>query len=148
MCLPYLMGKAQSFSDNIIAGTPNGIIVLDREMLIQQINASACRLLNLGTDKGVLGRHVSCVLDPAPFEQIVQSGADRDERRAYLAEYGKYVALYTLWDATFEIIICIMRDVTQENAQREQKDEPAHQRNCTVAPSIWSAAVMTFEFSS
>ena len=31
--------------------------------------------------------------------------------------------------------------------QREKQQQP-HQRTCTVAPSIWSAAVMTLEFSS
>lgn len=40
MCLPYLLGKAQSFSDTIINNTPNGILVLNESLEIQQINAA------------------------------------------------------------------------------------------------------------
>ena len=43
MCLPYLLGKAQSFSDTIINNTPNGILVLNESLEIQQINAARVR---------------------------------------------------------------------------------------------------------
>jgi len=37
MCLPYLKEKAESFSDAIIKNTPNGVIVLNEDLEIQQI---------------------------------------------------------------------------------------------------------------
>jgi len=40
MCLPYLKEKAESFSDAIIKNTPNGVIVLNEDLEIQQINNS------------------------------------------------------------------------------------------------------------
>ena len=42
MCLPFLKEKAESFSDTIFSNTPNGIIVLNEVLLVQQINKSAC----------------------------------------------------------------------------------------------------------
>ena len=38
MCLPYLKEKAESFSDNIINNTPNGIMVRSEDLEVQQIN--------------------------------------------------------------------------------------------------------------
>ena len=37
MCLPYLKDKAESFSDNIVNNTPNGIIVVNEKLEVQQI---------------------------------------------------------------------------------------------------------------
>ncbi|MGN0996784.1 MAG: [Fe-Fe] hydrogenase large subunit C-terminal domain-containing protein, partial [Candidatus Ventricola sp.] len=41
MCLPFLKDKAESFSDTIVRNTPNGLIVLNEDLEVQQINASA-----------------------------------------------------------------------------------------------------------
>ena len=41
MCLPFLKDKAESFSDNIVGNTPNGIIVLNENLEVQQINTAA-----------------------------------------------------------------------------------------------------------
>ena len=41
MCLPFLKEKAENFSDKIISNTPNGIIVLNENYEVQQINKSA-----------------------------------------------------------------------------------------------------------
>lgn len=41
MCLPYLKDKAETFSDNIVRNTPNGIIVLNEKLEVQQINKVA-----------------------------------------------------------------------------------------------------------
>ena len=43
MCLPYLKEKAESFSDNIINNTPNGIMVLSEDLEVQQINKAPVR---------------------------------------------------------------------------------------------------------
>ena len=40
MCLPYLKEKAESFSDTIVENTPNGLIVLNEKLEVQQINAA------------------------------------------------------------------------------------------------------------
>lgn len=44
MCLPFLKDKAESFSDNIVNNTPNGLIVLNESLEVQQINTAARKL--------------------------------------------------------------------------------------------------------
>ncbi|MDR0759452.1 MAG: 4Fe-4S dicluster domain-containing protein [Treponema sp.] len=121
MCLPYLLEKAESFSDDIIKNTPNGIIVLNENFEVHQINAAACKLLNIDPP-AILGDQVIRILDPAPFIRAVQEEKNAYNKRVYLADYEKYVDETVIYDKNYHIIICIMRDVTEETRQKEMKE--------------------------
>lgn len=123
MCLPYLKEKAESFSDNIIQNTPNAIIVLNENLEVQQINKAACRLINNASQHDVLGNPVVRILDPTPFINAYQQGQNFYDKRVYLAEYQKYVEQSVIYDKEYHIIICLMRDITEETKQREHKQE-------------------------
>jgi len=114
MCLPYLKEKAESFSDNIIRNSPNAIIVLDEMLKVRQINASACKLVNIHHPQDILGDHVVRILDPLPFIEVSQQGQNSYNHRVYLAEYQKYVDQTIIIDKSYHIMICIMRDITNE----------------------------------
>jgi iron only hydrogenase large subunit-like protein/uncharacterized Fe-S cluster-containing protein len=121
MCLPYLIEKAESFSDDIIKNTPNGIIVLNETLEVQQINAAACRLLNI-TPSHILGDQVVRILDPALFLAAVEEKKNTYNKMTYLADYEKYVDQTVIYDGSYHIVICIMRDVTEETRQRTAKE--------------------------
>ena len=122
MCLPYLKDKAESFSDNIISNTPNGIIVLNEDFEVQQINAAARDIMNIRSAGDVLGEKVVRILDPKDFLEVKQSGTSIRDRRVYLAEYRKYVEETILYDKEYKIIICIMRDITDIENEKEKKE--------------------------
>lgn len=122
MCLPYLKEKAESFSDNIIYNTPNAILVLDENLKVQQINQAACTLLNISSKSDILGDHVVRILDPLPFFEAYENGKNTYDKRDYLAEYKKYVEQTVIYDRSYHILICIMRDITEESRQRHQKE--------------------------
>ena len=90
---------------------------------VQQINASACELMNITDQGNILGDQVVRVLDPIVFFEVMDKGEDIYNRPVYLAEYKKYVEQTVIYDKGFHIIICIMRDVTQEQKQRAEKEE-------------------------
>ena len=122
MCLPYLIEKAESFSDIIIKSTLNGIMVLSENLEIQQINAAARKILNVGRVQDVMGEPVVRLLDPLPYIQVLNDGRNVHDKRIYLAEYDKYVEESILYDRSFHILISIMRDVTDEEKQKAQKE--------------------------
>ena len=123
MCLPFLKEKAESFSDHIINNTPNGILVLNESLEVQQINLAALDILRLRRESDLLGEQVIRVLDPTPFMEVLRTGRAIRNQRAYLAEYQKYVEQTILYDASFRILICIMRDITPEESAREQREQ-------------------------
>ena len=122
MCLPYLIEKAESFSDTIIKNTPNAIMVLNESLEIQQINSAARQILHIGRVQDVINEPVVRILDPLPYMQILNDGKNVHDKRVYLAEYDKYVEESILYDKSFHIIISIMRDVTEEEKQKEEKE--------------------------
>ena len=121
MCLPFLKDKAESFSDTIVKNTPNGLIVLNENLEVQQINNAARKIMNIRAASDVLGEPVVRILDPTVFVQVRNSGRTVRDQRTYLAEYKKYVEQTVVYDSDSRMLIGIMRDITDEEADREKK---------------------------
>ena len=121
MCLPFLKDKAESFSDTIVKNTPNGLIVLNEDLEVQQINNAARKIMNIRAASDVLGEPVVRILDPDVFIQVRNSGKTVRDQRTYLAEYKKYVEQTVVYDSDSRMLIGIMRDITDEEAGREKK---------------------------
>ena len=120
MCLPFLKDKAESFSDTIVKNTPNGLIVLNENFEVQQINNAARKIMNIRAASDVLGEPVVRILDPTVFVQVRNSGRNVRDQRTYLAEYKKYVEQTVVYDPDSRMLIGIMRDITDEEAEREK----------------------------
>lgn len=135
MCLPYLKDKAESFSDTIVKNTPNGLIVLNEDLEVQQINTAARKIMNIRAASDVLGEPVIRILDPTVFIEVRKSGRSVRDQRTYLAEYKKYVEQTVVYDPDSRMLIGIMRDITEEEADREKKSR-INKQTVEVADSV------------
>ena len=127
MCLPYLMQKAENFSDTIARNSPNGILMLNDQLEVQQINPAALKILNLRSESTVLGDQVVRILDPTPFLKVKTTGRGIFHERTYLAEYDCTVEQTIVPAEDGRMLLCIMRDVTREEETRRQKEEISRQ---------------------
>lgn len=127
MCLPYLKEKAESFSDCIVNNTPNGLFVLNEKLEVQQINLAARKIMNIRSASDVLGEPVVRILDPAEFLKVLETKRGLKNKRIYLAEYDKYVEQTIVYDSVYHLLICIMRDVTDEEKEKEKKENISRQ---------------------
>ncbi|MDO5123471.1 MAG: [Fe-Fe] hydrogenase large subunit C-terminal domain-containing protein [Eubacteriales bacterium] len=127
MCLPFLKDKAENFSDTITRNTPNGLIVLNEKLEVQQINLAAQRIMNIRYATDVLGDQVVRILDPSDFLKVLNTGREIRDKRVYLAEYQRYVEETIVYDKEYRVLLCIMRDVTDEEVQREKKEDISRQ---------------------
>ncbi len=135
MCLPYLKDKAESFSDSIVNNTPNGLIVLNEKLEVQQINRAARKIMNIRSSSDVLGDQVIRILDPQIFLEVLETGRTVNDRRVYLAEYKKYVEQTVIYDKEYHLLICIMRDVSDEESERKKK-EMISQQTVEIADKV------------
>ena len=135
MCLPFLKDKAESFSDTIVRNTPNGLIVLNENLEVQQINAAARKIMNIRAESDVLGEPVIRILDPAVFVSVRNSGRSVRDQKVYLAEYKKYVEQTVVFDPDSRMLVGIMRDITDEEAERERKTR-INQQTVEVADTV------------
>ena len=122
MCLPFLKDKAESFSDTVVKNTPNGLIVLNENLEVQQINEAAQRIMNIRHASDVLGDQVIRILDPSVFMNVLTSGKNVKDQRVYLAEYNRYVEQTVVYDKESHLLVGIMRDITDEEYERERKE--------------------------
>lgn len=129
MCLPYLKDKAESFSDCIVSNTPNGLIVVNEAFEVQQINPAAQKILNIRYASDILGDQLVRIMDPKPFSEVLESKRSIRNRRTYLAEYNRFVEETIIYDGTYHMLLCIMRDVTEEENERKKREM---QRDQTV----------------
>ena len=123
MCLPYMMEKAQGFSDAVVNNSPNAILVLNEDLEVQKINPVACRLFRVRSEKDVLGESVDRLMDDSVFRKVQQTRRNRTNEREYLSEYGCYVDRTILFNSESHLFICMMRDVTDEVERLEKKLE-------------------------
>ena len=135
MCLPYLKDKAESFSDTIVENTPNGLIVLNEKLEVQQINGAARRLMNIRSASDVMGAHVARILDPEVFVDVLNTRRNILSHRTYLAEYKRYVDFSVMYDFDSRLLIGIMRDVTEEEMARVKKEDIS-QKTIEVADKV------------
>ena len=122
MCLPYLMEKAESFSDNIVSNSPNGILVLDEALNIQSLNKTMCRIINIDKPSVVIHKNVSSILDPKDFYSALL-GEMVFRRKSYLSEYNKYIENTVVYDQKFHVLLSIMKDITNEEITRQKHEE-------------------------
>ena len=127
MCLPYLKERAESFSDTVLNNTPNGIIVLNEDFEVQQINKAARKMLNIRSASDVMGEPVIRIFDPKVFIETKTSGKSVRDRKIYLAEYDRYIELTTVYDREYHNILGIMKDITDFERDKQKKEEISRQ---------------------
>ena len=127
MCLPFLKDKAESFSDTIVNNSPNGLIVLNDQLEVQQINKAAREIMNIRYASDVLGTQVIRILDPTPFMKVRDTGVGIHNERVYFAEYKRYVEQTIVYDRDSRLLVGIMRDITEEQYAKERKDNISKQ---------------------
>ncbi len=127
MCLPFLKDKAESFSDTIVNNSPNGLIVLNENLEVQQINTAARKIMNIRSANDILGDQVIRILDPGVFMQVIDTGRNIRDQRVYLAEYKRYVEQSIIYDKDSRLLVGIMRDITDEQNEHEKKENISRQ---------------------
>ena len=127
MCLPFLKERAENFSDTIARNSPNGLLVLNEKLEVQQINRAALRILNLRATSDMLGDQVVRIMDPDDFLNVLATGRAIHDKREYLVEYEKYVEKTIIYDKEYRLLLCILRDVTAEETARTQKEDISRQ---------------------
>ena len=127
MCLPFLKDRAEKFTDTIVDNTPNGIVVLNDNYEVQQINKAALRMMNIRHEQDVLGDQVVRIMDPNIFIEVSNNKQNIINRKVYMAEYQKYVNQSVIFDNSSNLFICIMKDITEEENDKIKKETISQQ---------------------
>lgn len=113
MCLPYMREKAESMSYEIIQNSPNGIVLLDNDMTITEINLKAKEILGI-TEKDVKGRAAFDFMNPTEFVLALDEGKDVHNKKIRIEKTGKTIELSVILLAKQKVLFGVMKDITEE----------------------------------
>ena len=83
--------------------------------------------MNIRSANDILGDQVIRILDPKVFMDVLRTGRDVRDERVYLAEYKRFVEQSVVYDKDSHLLIAIMRDITDEQNEREKKESISRQ---------------------
>lgn len=119
MCLPYMRERAESMSNLIVDATPNGILVLNDQLIISDMNAAAEKMVST-TRSNAVGCHIFEYLICDDFERVLSTGVPVLDRKFTYQEYGLAVYQTILFMPEQNSLLVLLRDVSNEEAQRER----------------------------
>ncbi|MGC8777964.1 MAG: [Fe-Fe] hydrogenase large subunit C-terminal domain-containing protein [Candidatus Caldatribacteriaceae bacterium] len=134
MCIPFMRAKAESFSSFLIAVTPNGIVLLDENLRIVDINPALRKMFEL-TGKLVIGKRVDEFLDPSPFVEVLRT------RKAVTREvhYPQYHDLFAQVSVFYlekpQLLMGVFVDLTKER-EREELMEKMREKTLEKAQQV------------
>ena len=121
MCLPFLMKKAQSFSNTIVESMDSAILVVDENLKIEIANPAASKLLRL-SEAELHGRSVEDFMDTEAFG-LALGGNVIHARKFHLKNSDKVVEGSLHYDPEYHILMALLNDVTKEEKERIRKEE-------------------------
>lgn len=118
LCLPFALERAQSMSNAVIQHTPNGIIIVDDEAHIVEINPAARQLLSC-VNFPVVGFPLEALLPDPQLKPLV---LDRTQVHYIQSDYPQYGR--TFMHATVPLpeercTLIILMDLTQETTREK-----------------------------
>ena len=93
---------------------------MNDKLEIIKANESAKRILGV---TNLVGEGVQTVMDALPFLTALEKKASVKNERVKINRTDKWVVRTVLYDFKYGNLICVMRDVTSEEAEKLKKDE-------------------------
>ena len=124
ICLPYMRKRAESLAVDIVHNSPEGVILVDPEMNIVDINASAMSMLGLtGTPENVQGRPVSDSFPPIEFYNAYSQKKRVENPCLRIASTGRYVSLTVSLLSEQNLLFGLMKDISEEVNYEKKLDK-------------------------
>jgi PAS domain-containing protein len=118
MCIPHMRRLAEQRTDKIVETTPSGVVILDASLRVLHMNPAFRRMFEC--NDAVLGKHISYLMDPAPFERLAAGELTQIELTARhpVAHLVCQELLYTLQEE--RQYVGIFMNLTHGAAAQEQ----------------------------
>ncbi len=113
VCLPFMRKKAESMSYEIIHNSPNGIITVDKDMKIIDINKKALSLLGLST-QDYKGRFAYTLFDTTEFLMAINDNTTIVSEKKHIPATGAIVSMTVSPLKGSDILFGIMKDITRD----------------------------------
>ena len=109
-------------SYEIIQTSPNGIVLLDNDLNILEINNKAKQLLGI-RDYDIKGKGIFHYFNPTDFVLATQDHQNIYNKKVFLEKTSSYIELTIIVLKDNKGTYAVMKDITQETKSEEQLDK-------------------------
>lgn len=113
ICLPYMRERAESMSYEIIQNSPDGLIVIDNDMNILEINSKARALLGI-EEEYVKGRPAVDFFNPTDYMLVANSNSNVEKQKVFIPKTNSYIDLSINVLKGHNALFGMMKDVTSK----------------------------------
>lgn len=114
ICLPYMRKRAESLAVDIVRNSPEGVMIVDPDMNIVDINASAMKMLGLtGTPESVVGRPVAESFQPIDFYNAYSKKQRVENPRLHINATDRYLSLTVSLLSEQNLLFGLMKDISE-----------------------------------
>lgn len=113
ICLPYMRKRAESLAVDIVRNSPEGVMIVDPDMNIVDINASAMKMLGLnGTPESVVGRPVAESFQPIDFYNAYSKKQRVENPQLFIQATNRYLSLTVSLLSEQNLLFGLMKDIS------------------------------------
>jgi PAS domain S-box-containing protein len=113
ICLPYMRKRAESLAVDIVRNSPEGVMIVDPDMNIVDINASAMKMLGLsGKPESVVGRPVAESFQPIDFYNAYTRKQRVENPRLHVQATNRYLSLTVSLLSEQNLLFGLMKDIS------------------------------------
>lgn len=113
ICLPYMRKRAESLAVDIVRNSPEGVMIVDPDMNIVDINASAMKMLGLnGTPENVVGRPVAESFQPIDFYKAYTKKQRVENPQLHIQATNRYLSLTVSLLSEQNLLFGLMKDIS------------------------------------
>ena len=123
MCLPYMRERAENMSYEIIKRSPNGIVVIDQDFKIIDINQQAKSLLGIKYFKAKESDILNFLDADIDFIMALNEKKNIREKQIKISKTDSYIELSINYIKEHNIMFAIMKDITDKVNYEERLKE-------------------------
>lgn len=118
MCIPYMRQRAESMSSLIVASTPNGVIVIDQDEVILDMNAAAEKMLRRSRHR-CIGQRLEMLIPPDNFRRVLRE-KNLIRLEVDYPEFDLCTHQTIFWEKEQGVVIGILADRTEQKKREQQ----------------------------
>lgn len=118
MCLPFMRTKAERISNELFSNSPNGVFILDRNLIITDLNAAAKEKFYCGEE--VKGKKITDYINDSDFQFVLDNKKNIIKKREIYSSYNLIALKNIIYLENQEVLLVIITNITKEEKQREE----------------------------
>jgi len=124
ICLPYMRKRAESLAVDIVRNSPEGVVLVNPDLDIVDINASAMKMLGLnGQPESVIGRPIAENFQPIDFYNAYAQKRRTENPCLHIAATDRYVSLTVSLLGEQNLLFGLMKDISDQVNYEKKLDK-------------------------